>query len=80
MQRIASALNLTDAVVDLAHRYFGFYRDSLEKVNDMPKRVVQCLILVIPVPLSDNRHCEKSARSWRVFRNSMSRSGCKTCA
>lgn len=46
MQRIASALNLTDAVVDLGHRYFCFYRDSLEKVNDMPKREVQCLILV----------------------------------
>ncbi|KAK8798051.1 hypothetical protein JH06_1940 [Blastocystis sp. subtype 4] len=47
MQRIASALNLTDAVVDLGHRYFCFYRDSLEKVNDMPKREVQCLILAL---------------------------------
>lgn len=47
MQRIASALNLTDAVTDLGHRYFCYYRDSLDKVTDMPKREVQCLILAL---------------------------------
>lgn len=46
MQHIGASLSLEDAVIDLAHRYFCYYRDANEKVYSENKRIVQCLILV----------------------------------
>lgn len=46
MERIVRNLDLNDAVLDLAHRFFCVYRDIRNKVNNMPAREAQCLILV----------------------------------
>lgn len=46
MQRVGNNLDLSDAVVDLAHRYFCLYRDRHEKVNFEYARIAHCLIFV----------------------------------
>ena len=46
MDGITKTMDLSDAVLDLAHRYFCFYRDNKSKLTDEPKRIAQCLILV----------------------------------
>ena len=51
MQRIGNSLSLEDAVIDLAHRYFCYYRDANEKVYSENVRIVQCLVLVCSLPL-----------------------------
>ena len=51
MQRIGNSLSLEDAVIDLAHRYFCYYRDANEKVYSENVRIVQCLVLVCSFPL-----------------------------
>lgn len=47
MGRIVRNLDLSDAVLDLGHRYFCYYRDLKDKVIDMPRREAQCLILAL---------------------------------
>lgn len=47
MARIVSNLNLSEAILDLGHRYFCFYRDLKDKVVEMPRREAQCLILAL---------------------------------
>ena len=45
MEEIGISVDLVDGIVDLGHHYFCFYREG-EKVNEEPKRIAQCLILV----------------------------------
>ena len=46
MDGVTGSLDLSEEVLDLAHRYFCYYRDSRSKVTEESRRVAQCLILV----------------------------------
>lgn len=46
MDGITRNLDLSEAILDLAHRYFCYYRDYKNKLTEEPKRIAQCLILV----------------------------------
>lgn len=46
MEGIASNLDLSDAVLDLAHRYFCYYRKR-DKVPDENKRIAEFMIIVL---------------------------------
>lgn len=65
MERIVRNLDLNDAVLDLAHRFFCIYRDLRNKVNNMPAREAQCLILVVMRRRSDGIGAAREAQSWR---------------
>lgn len=65
MERIVRNLDLNDAVLDLAHRFFCIYRDLRNKVNNMPAREAQCLILVAVKQGSDGIGAAREAQSWR---------------
>ena len=47
MARIVANLNLSEAILDLGHLYFCYYRDLKDKVVEMPRREAQCLILAL---------------------------------
>ena len=68
MKRIGQNLDLSEAVVDLGHRYFCFYRDSKSKVTDMPKREAQCLILALREKKSEGVSIQKvHAKGFAFF-------------
>ena len=46
MEGIAGSLDLSEEVLDLAHRYFCYYRDNRSKVTEESRRIAQCIIIV----------------------------------
>ena len=46
MDGVTGSLALSEEVLDLAHRYFCYYRDNRSKVTEESRRIAQCIIIV----------------------------------